>query len=50
VLTAATIPVAIIGPILGTLISRRHLGSTWLSSSIAAVTVSMRLSSQHQSS
>src|ERR1051326_9230744 len=42
VLIAATMPVAMIGPIPGTLIRRWHLGSIRLSSSIALVTVSMR--------
>jgi hypothetical protein len=47
---AATMPVEISGPIPGTLISRRHVASNWLSFSISPVTVSMRSSSRHQSS
>jgi hypothetical protein len=46
---AATIPVEIIGPMPGTLISRWHVASTWLSFSISPVTVLMRSSSWHQS-
>ena len=43
-------PVEISGPMPGTLISRWHLASTRLSSSISPVTVSMRSSRRHQSS
>lgn len=46
----ATMAVEINGPILGTLLNRRHLVSVRLSSSISPVAVSMRRSRAHQSS
>src|SRR5205814_587654 len=46
---AATRPVEISGPMPGTLISRWHVASTRLISSMSLVTASMRSSSPHQS-
>jgi hypothetical protein len=47
---AATMAVEIRGPTPGMLINRRQFPSNWLRSSISLVTVSMRSSSQSQSS